>query len=473
MQVVIPPKFTVRSDINYPGGNMSQTLFGTDGIRGIANSDQMNAEIALALGRAAAYFARDSDELPQIVIGKDTRLSGYMLETALASGITSMGINVTFTGPLPTPGIAFICKSMRARLGIVISASHNPADSNGIKLFGQDGFKLDKTQEEKLEELMNNDIIRKTSAAPHRIGKMTQIHDASGRYVQYLKERFPHQLNLRGLKIAIDTANGAAYKVAPAVFSELGADVVTTCNNPDGLNINAGCGALYPERICELTKKVEANVGITLDGDADRVLLSDEKGQLVDGDAILYISARHLHAKGQLGGATVVGTTMTNSGLDNALNKLGITLARTDVGDNNVVSYMRANGINLGGEPCGHLIYLHHSPTGDGILAALRTLSIMIQQEKPLSELMQPFIPFPQKTINIPVGEKKRFDQIDEVVNVRKDIENKLSNRGRVLLRYSGTEMLARVTVESDDPNTTEEYAESLAEVIQKNLSPS
>lgn len=447
-----------------------RTLFGTDGIRGDANSATMNTEIAVALGRAAAYLVKDSDELPQIVIGKDTRLSGYMIESALASGITSMGVNVMQTGPLPTPGIAFICRSMRARLGIVISASHNPAEQNGLKVFGQDGFKLSHEEEAHLEELMHTDTCRNHLAAPHNIGKTTQIHDAGGRYVQYLKERFPHRLNLHGLKIAIDTANGAAYHVAPFVFNELGAEVVTINDRPDGLNVNKNCGALHPETICELTKKVRADIGVTLDGDADRVLLSDENGNLVDGDGILYISALHLHAKNQLGQSTVVGTSMTNFGLDAALKQHDIALARTDVGDQNVIAYMRANGINLGGESCGHLIYLHHSPTGDGILAALRILSVMQQSEKPLSALTEGFTRFPQRLINVPVREKKDFEDVEEIAKAKHDIEQKLESRGRLVLRYSGTEMLARVMVEANDKGMANELAEELADVIRKQL---
>lgn len=445
-------------------------LFGTDGIRGRANSAHMNTEIAVALGRAAAYYVRNGGGLPQIVIGKDTRLSGYMLESALASGITSMGLNVAKTGPLPTPGLGFICKSMRARLGIVISASHNPVDQNGLKIFAQDGFKITRDQEREIEELMHNGVPEKSLAPPERIGKMVQIDDACGRYVQYLKERFPHQLDLSGMKIAIDAANGAAYEVAPAVFSELGADIVTTGNNPTGLNINKDCGALHPEKICELTKSVGADIGVALDGDADRVLLSDEKGNLVNGDAILYISARHLHAKGQLGQSTVVGTSMTNSGLDIALQKLGISLVRTDVGDHNVISYMKKHGINLGGEPCGHLIFLHHSPSGDGVLAALRILSIMRQREKPLSELAKPFTPFPQKTIDVEVKEKVDLDSIDEIVKARKRVEQSLKGRGRVLLRYSGTELVARVTVESENPTITDELVRMLAGTLENHL---
>ncbi|MFH1874259.1 MAG: phosphoglucosamine mutase [Pseudomonadota bacterium] len=445
-------------------------LFGTDGVRGKANSEKMNTEMALALGRAAAYFVRNSDELPQIVIGKDTRLSGYMLETALASGITSMGLSVVKTGPLPTPGVAFICRSMRARLGVVISASHNPADENGIKFFGQDGFKLSQEQEKEIEEIFYKKMAKQQLAKPKNLGKIWQNEDAGGRYVQYLKERFPHRLTLKNIKIALDGANGAAYNVAPAVLSELGAEVYAVGVRPNGLNINDKCGALYPEKICEFTKKVGADIGITLDGDGDRVLLSDEKGRLVDGDAILYISAKHLNAKGNLGKSTVVGTSMTNYGLDIALKKEKISLVRTDVGDHHVISYMLKHGINLGGEPCGHLIYLHHSQTGDGLLAALRILSVMQQQQKPLSELVKGYQPYPQKTVNVKVKIKKDFDKIAEIVKTKQQIEKQLNNKGRVLLRYSGTEALARVTVESRDNKTTNEMVKKLANVVSKHL---
>lgn len=445
-------------------------LFGTDGIRGEANSTTMNTEIAVAVGRAAAYFSNNIDELPKIVIGKDTRLSCYMLEEALASGITSMGIDVIKTGPLPTPGVAFICRSTRARLGIIISASHNPAEQNGIKIFDHSGIKLSYEDEAKIEGLMFDKIPEKHMAKPAGIGKIFQIHDAAGRYVQHLKETFPYGINLKGVKIALDVANGAAYSVAPDVFTELGANVTTINDKPNGLNINDGCGALHPKMICELTKKIEADIGITLDGDADRVLLSDENGDLVDGDAILYICAKHLKSKGHLGESSVVGTIMTNHALDVVLKKEGISLARTDVGDNNVVAYMREHNINLGGEPSGHLIYLHHSPTGDGVLGALRILSIMQQHKKPLSELVKPYKPYPQKTINIKVKEKVPLNEINEITDTKRAIDEKLGNTGRTLLRYSGTEMIARITVESDNEKTTDEAVSILAEVVRKHL---
>lgn len=445
-------------------------LFGTDGIRGKANSAHMNTEVAVSVGRAAAHLVRNGDELPQIVIGKDTRLSGYMLEEALSSGITSMGLNVVKTGPLPTPGIAFICKSMRARMGIVISASHNPPDQNGIKLFGQDGYKLSDEEEAEIENLIYHEIPEKNLAEPRNIGKVVQLHDADGRYIQYLKERFPSRLNLKGIKIVLDTANGAAYSVAPLVFGELGATLITYNNNPSGYNINEESGALHPEKICELTKKYNADIGVTLDGDADRVILSDENGNIINGDAILYMCAKHLHAKGNLGQDTVVGTIMTNYGLDAALKKEGISLVRTDVGDNNVAAYMREHKINLGGEPSGHLIYLHHSPTGDGILGALRVLSIMRQTGKPLSELAKDYKPFPQKTINIPVKEKIPFDEIKDITEAKKSVDEELKDKGRTILRYSGTEMVARVTVESDDIASTDKYARQLAEIVKAKL---
>ncbi|MBT3182002.1 MAG: phosphoglucosamine mutase [Deltaproteobacteria bacterium] len=445
-------------------------LFGTDGVRGVANSETMNTEIATKIGRAAAYYVKDSDEIPQIVIGKDTRLSGYMIETALASGITSMGLNVIKTGPLPSPGVGFICKSMRARLGIVISASHNPWDQNGIKIFGHDGFKLDIEQESAIETLIDQGTPEKHLAPSRNIGKITQVHDSNGRYIQYLKERFPHRLNLRGIRIELDCANGAAYTVAPSVLEELGADIRPYNANPSGYNINEECGALHPERICTITGKSKANIGITLDGDADRVLLSDENGNLVDGDAILYISAKHLHSRGHLGQSTVVGTVMTNLGLDAALKREGISLVRTEVGDHNVISYMKKNGINLGGETCGHLIYLHHSNTGDGLLAALRILSIMKQQDKPLSELVKGYKPYPQKTINVVVKEKIPFDNIMEITDLKRSIDNKLKERGRSLLRYSGTEMVARITVESDDAALTDSLVDELANIVREKL---
>lgn len=445
-------------------------LFGTDGIRGEANSPNMNTDIAVAVGRALGYYVREDDELPQIVVGKDTRLSGYMLEEAITSGITSMGINVMKTGPLPTPGVAFICRTMRVRLGVMISASHNPANENGIKVFAHDGFKLDKEQEECIEKLITEKIPEKNLVKAHQVGRVKQLKDADGRYIQYLKETFPHEFNLRGLKIAIDGANGAAYSVAPAIFSELGADIVTTDVNPNGFNINDSCGALEPRNICELTKISDVDIGVTFDGDADRLLLADENGDLVDGDAILYICAKHLNSKFNLGKSTVVGTIMTNFGLDIALKKENISLLRTDVGDQNVISCMRKNGINLGGESCGHIIYLHHSSTGDGILAALRVLSIMRQNKKPLSDLVKGFAPFPQKTINVRIREKKDIEKVNEIVDAKIAVEKELKGAGRVVLRYSGTEDIARVTVESNDQILTEKLANFLAEVVKKSL---
>ncbi|MFH1653663.1 MAG: phosphoglucosamine mutase [Pseudomonadota bacterium] len=446
------------------------SYFGTDGIRGKANSDHMNTEIGVSLGRAVANYVRNFNQLPQIVIGKDPRLSGYMIETAIASGITSMGLNVIKTGPLPTPGIAFICNSMRARMGIMISASHNPSDENGIKLFDQHGFKLSLKEELFIEDLMVSDMYKKNLAKPNCVGKITQIHDADGRYVQYLKERFPHGHNLNDVKIALDCANGAAYSVAPKVFSELGADVFTINNEPDGHNINKNCGSLYPEKICEYTKKMHTDIGITFDGDADRVILSDEKGNVVDGDAILYISAKHLNSKKQLGRSSVVGTIMSNQGLDLALKKEGIKLIRTDVGDHNVISYMRGHGINLGGESCGHLIYLHHSSTGDGILAALRVLSIMQQQQRPLSEIVKGYHPFPQKTVNVEVKRKVDFDNVKNIAKVKMETEKELKGKGRLIIRYSGTENIARITVESKDEKLTNKLVKKLSHTVEENL---
>jgi phosphoglucosamine mutase len=449
---------------------IQKKLFGTDGIRGLANSPTMNTDIAVAVGRAAAYFVRASDELPRIVIGKDTRLSGYMIESALASGITSMGIDVLKTGPLPSPGVGFICRTMRSRLGIVISASHNPAEENGIKIFGQDGFKLDADQEALLEKLIAEGVPEKHLAEANRIGKITQIDDSGGRYIQYLKECYPHRLTLRGMKIVVDCANGAAYKIAPSVLSELGADVVSAFDKPNGLNVNQDCGALHPEKLCDLTRMLNADLGVAFDGDADRVLLSDGDGHLIDGDGILYISAKHLHAKGTLQDSTVVGTVMTNSGLEVALREAGIALVRTDVGDHNVIAYMRQHGLNLGGEPCGHVVYLRHSPAGDGILTALRILSVMRQQGLSLRELLSGYTPFPQRTINVRIATKPDLLSVKDIAGVMAEVEAELKNEGRVILRYSGTSMLVRVTVEASDLARVEALAGKLADAVEKSI---
>ena len=445
-------------------------LFGTDGVRGIANRPPMDGETAMKLGQAVAAVLRDSPGLDHIVVGKDTRLSGYVIESALVSGICSMGMDVMLVGPLPTPGIAFIAGSMRAKGGVMVSASHNPIEYNGIKFFDEEGFKLPDAVEARIEALMASGTLASLKATPQEMGKAYRIDDASGRYIQYLKGTFPQNLTLLGLKIVIDAANGAGYRIAPAVFRELGADVIPTCTSPNGLNINQNCGALYPERMARLVREHQADLGIALDGDADRVILVDEKGSILDGDVILAICAKHLHAKGNLAKNTVVGTHMSNIGLELALKDMGINFVRTDVGDRYVMEVMRREGYNLGGETSGHIIFLHHQTCGDGILAALRVLSIMCQQKRPLSEVAAIFTPFPQVIKNIPVREKRPFDRIPTVMKEIEQIRQVLNGRGRHLIRYSGTENIVRVMVEGEDFGQIESLATTIASVIAREL---
>jgi phosphoglucosamine mutase len=446
-------------------------LFGTDGIRGIANEYPMTAEMAMQIGRAIAVLCKRGNHRHKIIIGKDTRISGYMFETALSSGICSMGVDLMLVGPLPTPAIAFITQSMRADAGIVISASHNPYQDNGIKIFSRDGFKLPDEMEEKIEKLVFATSMDSLRPSTDSIGKAYRIEDASGRYIQHLKNTFPADLTLDGLKIVVDCANGAAYKVAPVVFEELGATVISTGVEPDGLNINRDVGALYPEHISQLVKKHKADIGIALDGDADRVIICDEKGDIVDGDQIMAINALNMKERGVLRKNTVVATVMSNMGLEIFLKEKGMRLVRTQVGDRYVVEYLRNNGLNFGGEQSGHIIFLDYLTTGDGILAALQTLSVMKRSGKRLSELGKIIQKFPQVLVNFKVKEKKDLDSIPEVVRVIKGAEKNLKGRGRILVRYSGTEMKARVMVEGEDKEKIEKMANDISSVIKKYVS--
>jgi len=447
-----------------------RSLFGTDGVRGIANSYPMEAPVAYRLGQAVSVVFRETSGLGRIVIGKDTRLSGYVIESALMAGICSIGMDAMLVGPLPTPGIAFIAHSMRAHAGVMVSASHNPVEYNGIKFFDNEGFKLPDSTERRMEELVFSDSLDGMRAAPDAMGKAYRIDDAGGRYIQYLKDTFPQQLTLDGLRIVLDCANGAGYRVAPAVLSELGAEVITTGVTPDGLNINEGCGALHPERMARLVREHGADVGVALDGDADRVIMCDENGRIVDGDAILAICALHLKGKGNLAQDTVVGTKMSNMGLEVALRNNGIKLVRTDVGDRYVMEVMRRDRLNLGGETSGHIIFLHHTTSGDGALAALRVLSVMVQRDRPLSEVAGVFTPFPQTILNVAVREKRPVDEMPKVVAAIRDAESELGDSGRLLVRYSGTENIARVMVESESEDRSRELAGRIASEIEREL---
>jgi phosphoglucosamine mutase len=445
-------------------------LFGTDGVRGVANIPPMTAETAMQLGRAAAHIFKNGNRRHRLVIGKDTRLSGYMLENALVAGICSMGVDVLQVGPLPTPGIAFITASMRADAGVVISASHNPYQDNGIKFFSRDGFKLPDELEMRLEKLVVSTEIDALRPIAAEVGKAFRIDDAVGRYVVFLKNTFPRDLDLQGLKIVLDCANGAAYKVAPAVLEELGAEVICLGVSPNGININAGCGSTYPEVISKAVVEHGADLGIALDGDADRVIFVDEAGREVDGDHIMAICASEMIRSGRLSQNTVVATVMSNLGFEIAMKRLGGQLVRTAVGDRYVVEEMRRGGYNLGGEQSGHMIFLDHNTTGDGVLSALQVLAIVQRSGRSLSELAQVMTSLPQVLVNVRVREKCDLRDIPAIRSVIEAVETELGENGRVLIRYSGTEPLLRVMIEGQDQAGIERQAEEIAELVRRHL---
>jgi phosphoglucosamine mutase len=449
---------------------MTKQLFGTDGVRGVANVHPMTTEIAMQIGRAAAYLFKNEDRRSRIVIGKDTRLSGYMIENALAAGICSMGVDVLLVGPLPTPGIAFITASMRADAGVVISASHNPYQDNGIKFFARDGFKLPDEKELQIEDLILSgkiDDLRPTAA---EVGKAFRVDDAIGRYVVFLKNTFPRNLDLTGFKIVLDCAHGAAYRVAPAVLEELGAEVIPYGVNPNGTNINFECGSMHPELISRAVKEHGAHLGIALDGDADRCLFVDEHGDDVDGDHILAICGIHLLQQGKLPHKTVVATVMSNMGLDIAMRKAGGRVTKTAVGDRYVVEEMRRQGCLLGGEQSGHMIFLEHNTTGDGVLTALQILAIMQETGKPLSELAQVMTSLPQTLINVRVRARRNINEIPVIRAVIDRVEEQLGDNGRVLVRYSGTEPLLRIMLEGQDQNEIAAMANEIARAVENEL---
>jgi phosphoglucosamine mutase len=445
-------------------------LFGTDGIRGVANVHPMTTEMAMQLGRGTAYIFKNKEKRHRIVIGKDTRLSGYMIENALAAGICSMGVDVLLVGPLPTPGIAFITSSMRADAGIVISASHNPFQDNGIKIFSGDGFKLPDQLENKIEELIFSDQIDSLRPTATEVGKALRVDDAVGRYVVYLKNSFPKALTLDGMKIVLDCAHGAAYRVAPAVFEELGAGVIPLGVEPNGENINYQCGSLHPQMVMKKVKEEGADIGISLDGDADRAIFSDELGNLVDGDRIMAICADDLRKAKRLKRNTLVATVMSNLGLDLAMKERGIKVVHTQVGDRYVVEEMARSGYNLGGEQSGHLIFLDYNTTGDGVLSALQVLAVMKRENKRLSELSSIMTPFPQVLLNVRVRHKRDPHRIPEVAALVKKIQEKLGDRGRVLVRPSGTESLIRVMVEGENEKEISAHAEEISECIRRRM---
>ncbi|GEJ57176.1 phosphoglucosamine mutase [Anaeromyxobacter diazotrophicus] len=461
-----------------PEAAAARRLFGTDGVRGVANVYPMTAEMALQLGRALAYLVRSGPHRHRIVIGKDTRLSGYLLEQAIASGICSMGVDVMLCGPLPTPGIAFITESMRADAGVVISASHNPYQDNGIKFFSRDGYKLPDEMELRIERLVlgtpgdgnGSDDFHALRPTANRIGKAKRIDDAGGRYIVFLKSLFPRELTLDGLTVVVDCGHGAAYKVAPAVFEELGAKVVRLGVKPDGKNINDACGAVHPEAMAKAVEKHGAQLGIALDGDADRVIVSDEHGHIVDGDAIMAIVGRDMVRARTLAKKTVVATVMSNVGLERSLREVGGRVVRTAVGDRYVVEEMRRSGYNFGGEQSGHLLFLDHVTTGDGVCAALNLLAVMLREQRPVSELARCFEPVPQVQLNVPVREKRPLEQLPEVQKAVAAVEKALAGDGRVLVRYSGTENKARVLVEGPDAKVIAAHAEGIAGALRRAL---
>lgn len=428
----------------------TRRLFGTDGVRGTANVEPMTSETALRLGRALAHVSKRSPHRHKILIGKDTRLSGYMLETAMASGICSLGVDVLLVGPLPTPGVAFLTRSLRADAGVMISASHNPFQDNGIKLFSRTGYKLPDEVEAEIEDLVLGDSIDALRPTREEIGKAFRIDDAVGRYNVFAKSAFPRQQTLDGMTVAIDCGHGAAYKVAPEVIEELGARVVALGVDPDGQNINRDAGALHPEALQEAVRRSGAQVGIALDGDADRAILVDERGDVVDGDAVMALLATRLHEQGELRHGTLVATVMSNLGLHVAMRDRGISVVTTPVGDRHVVEEMLRGGFNLGGEQSGHVVFLDHNTTGDGLITGLSVLALMVQSGRPLSELRRVMQRFPQVLVNLRVTSKPEIGTLPAVATAIRQAEQELGERGRVLVRYSGTEPLLRVMVEGE-----------------------
>ena len=445
-------------------------IFGTDGIRGIANNYPLTPELVVKIGKAIAHvFSKKHNRKIKIVIGKDTRLSGYMIENALTSGIVSMGSDVLLVGPLPTPAIAHLTKSLNCDIGIVLTASHNPADDNGIKVFGSDGYKLYDEEEEEVERYVFSENISTDHIKGNKIGKAYRIDDARGRYIEYVKATINNN-SLEGLRMVIDCANGAAYAVAPDIFSELGAEVIVLNNKPDGLNINYECGALHPEVIQQKISEVKADIGVAFDGDADRVVCCDEKGNPVDGDQILTMFALNMIKKNKLNDNALVITDYSNLAVDETIRKAGGNVIRTQNGDRYVVEEMRKQGYNFGGEKSGHLIFGDYSTTGDGIISALQVVNIMNETKKPLSELCFCFTPYPQITRNLEVREKIPFENIPQVQNIITEINSKLGNEGRTLVRYSGTEPVCRIMIEGKNLQEIENYAMQIEEAIKNSL---
>jgi phosphoglucosamine mutase len=452
-------------------------IFGTDGVRGTANIEPVTAQTALKLGRAAAHVFKNLERQSRsrgkhkIVIGKDTRLSGYMLENAISAGILSSGVDVLFIGPLPTPGVAYITRCLRADAGLVITASHNPYTDNGIKFFRADGYKLDDRIEGQIEQLVFSGEIETIQPKAPEIGKAVRIDDALGRYIEFAKASFPKGQTLEGVRIVVDCAHGAAYKSTPCVLRELGAELIVTAHEPDGTNINENCGSMHPQALCRSVVEHRAHLGIAHDGDADRVLLCDENGRLIDGDDIMAIAALEMLAEKTLVNDTLVGTVMSNAGLEAAILNAGGKMLRTAVGDKHVIDEMLRGGYNFGGEQSGHLIFRDFSTTGDGLVAALQILRIMKAREQPLSELARCWTRFPQLVTNVKVREKKPVDQLNGVTALVARAEQELQAQGgRLLLRYSGTEPKIRLLVEGRDPELLTLWTDKICAAIQAQI---
>ncbi|MDQ7260405.1 phosphoglucosamine mutase [Paracoccus sp. PS-1] len=445
---------------------MSRKLFGTDGVRGRANTHPMTAEMALRLGAAAGrYFRRNGEDHHRVVIGKDTRLSGYMLENALTAGLTSTGMNVLLLGPVPTPAVGYLTRSMRADVGIMISASHNPAQDNGIKFFGPDGFKLSDEAEAEIESIVAGEII---PAQPQNIGRAKRIDDGRGRYVEYAKTTFPAGHRLDGLKVVVDCANGAAYRAAPDVLWELGAEVIPLGVSPNGHNINDGLGSTHPEACARAVLEHGADMGISLDGDADRVMIVDEKGQVADGDQIMALLADRWAAQGRLRGGALVATVMSNLGLERFLQGRGLRLERTAVGDRYVVERMRGAGFNLGGEQSGHIVMTDYATTGDGLIASLQFLAALSDSDRPASELVAQFEPVPQLLKNVRYAAGADPLSVEAVKAEIARAEARLDGCGRVLIRKSGTEPLIRVMAEAEDETVLREVVEGIVAAVER-----
>jgi len=445
-------------------------LFGTDGIRGVANVYPMTPEVVLNVGKAVAYVFKEKcgKEKPKFVIGKDTRLSGYMLENALISGIVSVGADVLLVGPMPTPAIAHLTKSLNADAGIVLSASHNPAEDNGIKIFSEDGYKLPDDAEDEIEKHVLSETVNTEHVKGGLIGKVHRIDDARGRYIEFAKASV-NSMSLKGIKIVLDCANGAAYNTAPHIFSELGAEVIVLNDKPDGLNINLDCGALHPEKMMEVVKEEKADIGIALDGDADRVIVCDEKGRSVDGDHIIAICAIDMKKNGALKKNHVVVTIMANKGFDIAMERERIKVVKTNVGDRYVVDEMRKKGYVLGGEQSGHIIFANYTTTGDGIISALQLLKVIKERRVKLSKLAESMKSLPQVLVNVDVTEKKDISRLQVNKNI-KSAELKLGDKGRVLVRYSGTQNLCRIMIEGENKREIQKMANDIAKVMKKEI---